>query len=61
MYCLGTEIYIVCTTKPDRSIGFKVVLFSTLLFSKSVCFLELCYIYWHLLKAYTEGVHHIRR
>ena len=33
-----------------------IVLFSTLLFSKSGCLLELCYIYLHLLTASTEGV-----
>jgi hypothetical protein len=33
-----------------------IVLFSTLLFSKSGCLLELCYIYLRLLTAYTEGV-----
>jgi len=33
-----------------------IVLFSTLLFSKSGCLLELCYIYLHLLTASKEGV-----
>jgi hypothetical protein len=33
-----------------------IVLFSALLFSKSSCLLELCYIYLHLLRASTEGV-----
>jgi len=31
-----------------------IVLFSTLLFSKSGCLLELCYIYLHLLLASTN-------
>jgi hypothetical protein len=33
---------------------FKIVLLSILFFSKLGCLLELCYIYWHLLRAYTE-------
>jgi len=35
---------------------FYVCIISTMLFSKSGCLLELCYIYLHLLTASTEGV-----
>jgi hypothetical protein len=45
-----------CFSEYSGTVNFMIVLFSTLLFSKSGCLLELHYIFLHLLKASMEGV-----